>query len=273
MIDESTDGTLASDSKPAVLTQVDGAVGILTFNRPESLHTLDVPMLLAMENALSALENTPGVRVIVCTGAGPKAFMAGGDIADLHRRRGLAHYLDFGETVRRVFRRFETCALPTIAAVNGLALGGGMEFMLTMDLRLMSESARLGLPEIRLGLFPGGGGSQRLMRQLPLCQAKMLMFTGDAIDAQEALRLGLVNRVTSAELLMPESLALAHRLAANAPIALRLLKQSMLHGREMPLDAALAYEQSNISLVFDSDDAHEGCEAFLGKRAAAFTGR
>lgn len=260
-------------SSEPVLVSRDGAVGVLTFNRPESLNTLDVPMLLAMENALDELARDDAVRVLVVTGAEGRAFMAGGNINDLNVRRGLAHYQDFGEVVRRVFRRFETCPKPTIAAVNGWALGGGMEFMLCTDLRLAAEGARLGLPEIKLGLFPGGGGSQRLMRQLPLCQAKMLMFTGDAIDAAEALSLGLVNRVVPKARLMAETMDLAHRLAAQSPVALRMLKRSMQQGTEMPLGAALEHEQALISLVFDSDDAHEGCSAFLEKRPARFTGR
>lgn len=260
-------------SADPVITTRDGAVGVMTFNRPEALHTLDMPMLQALEAALDTLAGDDGVRALVITGGDGPAFMAGGDINDLNARRGLAHYQEFGEAVRRVFRRFETCPKPTIAAVNGWALGGGMELMLCTDLRLAAQGARLGLPEIKLGLFPGGGGSQRLMRQLPLCQAKLLMFVGDPIGAAEALALGLVNRVVPEEQLMPEAMALAHRLAAQSPVALRLLKRAMLQGAEMPLGAALAHEQALISLVFDSDDAHEGCSAFLEKRAPRFTGR
>lgn len=256
-----------------VVTTRDGAVGILTFNRPEALNALDMPMLRAMEAALDQLACDDTVRALVITGGDGAAFMAGGDIDDLNARRGLAHYWQYGEAVRRVFRCFETCPLPTVAAVNDWALGGGMELMLCTDLRLVAQGARLGLPEIKLGLFPGGGGSQRLMRQLPLCQAKQLMFLGDSIDAAEALALGLVNRVTPKEELMHEAMALAHRLAAQSPVALRMLKRAMLQGAEMPLGAALEHEQALISLVFDSDDAHEGCSAFLEKRAPRFTGR
>ncbi|GAC1354189.1 MAG: enoyl-CoA hydratase/isomerase family protein [Variovorax sp.] len=245
----------------------------MTFNRPESLNTLDVSMLLAMEQALDALACDDAVRAVVITGADERAFMAGGDIKDLNTRRGLAHYQEFGEVVRRVFRRFETCPKPTLAAVNGWALGGGMEFMLCTDLRLVAEGVRIGLPEIKLGLFPGGGGSQRLMRQLPLCQAKLLMFTGDSIDAAEALALGLVNRVVPQKQLMPETMSLARRIAAQSPVALRMLKRSMLHGAEMPLDAALEYEQALIGLVFDSDDAHEACSAFIEKRPPRLSGK
>lgn len=255
-----------------VLIHVDGAVGVMRFNRGQWLNTLDLPMLLAMEAALTALEADDAVRAIVVTGADDRAFVAGGDIKDLNSRRGLAHYQEFGAVVQRVFRRFECCPKPTLAAVNGWALGGGMELMLCIDIRLIGEGVRIGLPEIKLGLFPGGGGSQRLMRQLPLCQAKLLMFAGDPIEAREALALGLVNAVVAPERLQAETMALARRIAEQSPVALRLLKKSMLHGADMPIDAALEYERAMISLVFDSDDAHEGCEAFIGKRKPVFNG-
>jgi enoyl-CoA hydratase len=259
-------------SKQRVLTTRTGRVGVMTFNCPETMNTLDVPMLLAMEEALTQLEADPEVGAIVVTGADDRSFIAGGNIADLNARQGLAHYEEFSLVVHRVFRRFEECPKPTIAAVNGWALGGGTEFMLTIDLRLMAEEAQMGLPEIKLGLFPGGGGSQRLMRQLPQCQAKMLMFTGDFISASEAVRLGLINQALPRAQLMHQAMALAARIAANSRWALKLLKSSMLHGADMPLTAALAHEAATISLVLDSEDAHEGCSAFLEKRAPVFKG-
>jgi enoyl-CoA hydratase len=261
-----------ADASAPVLTHVEGAVGVMRLNRGASLNTLDVPMLLAMEAALGVLEADDAVRVVLLTGADDRAFVAGGDIADLNRRRGLAHWTEFGAVVARVFGRFEACAKPTVAAVNGWALGGGMELLLCTDIRLIAQDARIGLPEIKLGIFPGGGGSQRLMRQLPLCQAKLLMFLGDPIPAAEALALGLVNKVVPKADLMRESMALAGRLAERAPVALRLLKKSMLHGADMPMNAAIEYERAMISLAFDSDDAHEGCEAFLAKRKPVFRG-
>jgi enoyl-CoA hydratase len=256
-----------------VTTETIGRIGLMRFNNPEELNTLHVPMLQAMEEALTVLERDTNVRVIVVTGVNDKAFIAGGNIKDLNARRGLQHYSEFSETVHRVFRRFEVCNKPTIAAVNGWALGGGMEFMLTIDLRLMANEAKIGLPEIKLGIFPGGGGSQRLMRQLPLCQAKLLMFTGDFLSAQEAVALGLVNQALPRAQLLEETLKLAERIAEKSPVALKFLKNSMLHGAEMPLEAALAHEAATISLVFDSEDAHEGCSAFLEKRPPVFEGR
>jgi enoyl-CoA hydratase len=256
-----------------VITEVMGQVGLMRFNNPDKLNTLDVPMLLAMEEALTLLERDSRVRVLVVTGVNDKAFIAGGNIKDLGARRGLAHYNEFSEVLHRVFRRFEVCAKPTLAAVNGWALGGGMEFMLTIDIRLMANEAKIGLPEIKLGIFPGGGGSQRLMRQLPLCQAKLLMFTGDFLTAQEAVNLGLVNQAVPRAQLLAETLKLANRIAEKSPVALKFLKSSMLHGAEMPLAAALAHEAATISLVFDSEDAHEGCNAFVEKRTPVFQGR
>ncbi len=259
-------------NEPAILSERQGAVAILTINRPKTLNALDIPTILEMEQALSAAEADAAVRVLVVTGAGERSFIAGGDIADLNSRRGLAHYREFAEVIHRLLRRFEQCDKPTIAAVNGWALGGGTELLLSLDIRLLADSAKLGLPEITLGLFPGAGGTQRLIRQIPLCRAKELMFTGDQITAQEAVSLGLANRVVPKAELMPEALALAARIAEKSPLVLKLLKRSLLHGADMPLAAALPFEQALIGLVLDSNDAHEGCSAFLEKRPARFKG-
>ena len=260
-------------SKPHVLTRRENAVGVMTFNRPESMNTLDLPMVNAMEQALEVLEKDEQVRVIVGTGCDDRTFMAGGNIADLNTRHALSHYKDFALVLHRVFRRFEVCSKPIISAVNGWALGGGAEFMLTTDIRLMAENAKIGLPEIKLGLFPGGGGSQRLMRQIPLCHAKMLMFTGDFLTASEAVQIGLVNRVVPQSELMSETMTLANSISEKSPWALSLLKTSMIQGSEMPLSAALSHEAATISLLLQTEDAHEGCSAFIEKRRPIFKGR
>ena len=260
-------------SEATILRSVEGPVGTLTVNRPQALNALDVDTLLAMERELTALEADPAVRVIVFTGAGERAFVAGGDIADLDSRRGLAHYLEFAEIVHRVFRRVETCDKPTICAVNGWALGGGTELLLATDIRICADHAKLGLPEITLGLFPGAGGTQRLIRQVSPCKAKELMFLGDRITAAEALQLGLVNRVVEKDRLAEETTEFAMRIARKSPLVLKLLKRTLANGADMPLPAALAHEQAMIGLVLDTQDAHEGCTAFLEKRQATFEGR
>lgn len=256
-----------------VLTETRNHVGIITLNRPAVLNAIDVPMLLALERAMDVLEADDDVRVIVVTGAGDKAFMAGGDIAGLNSRQGLAHYTEFADVVHRVFRRFETSDKPNICAINGYALGGGMELLLATDIRLIADTARIGLTEISLGLFPGGGGTQRAPRQIAPCIAKELMFTGDHISAEQALKLGLVNRVVPKADLMTETLALAGRIAERSPLILKLMKRTITNGRDMTLVGGLAYEASMMSLVLDSEDAHEGCGAFLEKRRPVFSGR
>lgn len=260
-------------SEEVIRVTRDGRVAILTIDRPKTLNALDIPTILAFEAALEGLERDDGVGVIVITGAGERAFVAGGDIADLNSRRGLAHYQEFAEIIHRVFRKVEACDKPTIAAINGYALGGGMELILATDIRLVADTAKLGLTEILLGLFPGGGGTQRLARQISPCQANEIMFTGRHLTAAEAVSLGIANRAVPKDRLMEETLALARTIAGRSPLVLKLLKRTIQTGGDMPLAAGLAYEQAMVSLVLDSADAHEGCNAFLEKRKPAFTGR
>lgn len=259
-------------SESLVLTDVRGHVGVLTVNRPKVHNALSSETLLALEQAFLALESNKDVHVIVITGAGEKAFIAGGDLSEMTTRHGLAHYDEFAEDIHRVFRRIEESDKPTIAAVNGWALGGGTELLLCTDIRILAENAVMALPEITLGLFPGAGGTQRAIRQLAPCMAKELMFTGDRLSAQDAVRIGLANKVVPLAELMEHTMALAEKIAAKSPLVLKLMKRTLLDGVEMPLRNALAHEQAMISLVFDTKDAHEGMNAFLEKRAAKFNG-
>jgi enoyl-CoA hydratase len=260
-------------SDDRILYERRGSVALITVNRPATLNALDIDTLNALEAAVDEAASDDTVRVVVFTGAGNRAFVAGGDIADLNSRQGLAHYREFAERVHGVFRRIETLDKPTIAAVNGFALGGGTELLLCIDIRLAAQSAKLGLPEITLGLFPGAGGTQRLTRQIPLCKAKEIMFTGGRISAEEAERLGLINKVVPDAELMDQAFAMAEAIAQKSPLILKLLKRAVIDGGEMPLAASLRHEQAMIGLVLDSADAHEGCSAFLEKRPARFTGR
>lgn len=261
-----------SGEKNAVLLERRGPSGILTINRPETLNALDIPTLLLLEERFAELEADPQVRVVIVTGAGEKAFVAGGDIRDLDSRRSMAHYLEFADTIHRVFRRIEVCDKPVLSAINGFALGGGTELLLATDIRFAAATARFGLPEITLGIIPGAGGTQRLLRQVPLCRAKEIMFSGRHFPAQTALEIGLINRVVPAADLMNETLEFAEGLAEKSPLTLKILKRTLTDGADMTLAASLAHEKIMASIVFDSADAHEGCGAFLEKRKAKFTG-
>jgi len=260
-------------NEPSLLVDVRNHVGVITINRPKLHNALDTPTLLALEQAFATLEADDDCRVIVFTGAGEKSFVAGGDLGDLNSRQGLAHYQEFAEDIHRVFRRLETSDKPTIAAVNGWALGGGTELLLALDVRILADTAAIALTEINLGLFPGAGGTQRIIRQISPCIAKELMFTGGRISASEAVRIGLANRVVPRDQLMNEAMALAEQIAAKSPLVLKLLKRTLRDGADMPLANALAHEQAMIGLVLDTRDAHEGIGAFLEKRAATFMGR
>ncbi|HLL85058.1 MAG TPA: enoyl-CoA hydratase-related protein [Longimicrobium sp.] len=249
----------------------DGAVAILTVDRPEKRNALNAAVRRELIAALDELRDDAEVRVLVLTGAGEKAFVAGADIGEFAERTPLEQRAAM--TGRRVFDEIAAYPKPAIAMINGFALGGGCELALACDLRVAADTARLGQPEINLGIIPGGGGTQRLPRVVGTGQAMRLILTGEIVDAAEALRIGLVDLVHPAADLRARTLELARAMAAKSPVALQMAKSAVRAAAEMPLAAGLAYETELFATCFASDDKREGVAAFLEKRPASFTGR
>lgn len=264
---------LGSQETPAVNFEItrDGPIAILTFVREERLNALDHRTMHELADTFDALGRDDSVSVIVMTGRG-KAFVAGADIngyLDIE----LLDYVNFQRLGRRMYEAVERCTKPVIAAVNGWALGGGFELVLVADIVIASERAKLGLPECKLGLLPGGGGTQRLPRLVGRNKAKELLMTGEPVTAAEAERLGIVNKVVPPDELMETALAMARTIADRAPQAMRMAKQLVNDGIDAPLDTAITMETGMTATLFDTHDAREGIRAFFEKRAPVFTGR
>jgi enoyl-CoA hydratase/carnithine racemase len=249
----------------------DGPVTTLWLDRPAKRNALDAALLEALEETLRQLAKDRDVRAVILTG-GESVFAAGVDIGSFAATPGVANAYRASEARARCWEALTHLPQPTIAAVAGYALGGGCELALACDLRLAAESARFGQPEVRLGLIPGAGGTQRLPRLIGATRAKELIFFGDPIDAQEAHRLGLVNRVVPTERLLAEARDWAARLAALPPLALAMAKQAVDTGADLALPAALYLEQQSFVALFGTADEQEGVAAFLEKRAPRFTG-
>lgn len=247
-------------------------IGILTINRPNVLNALNWDTLGELREFLEDVLPKEELKALIITGAGDKAFVAGADIAQMNemKERDFQDYVDYAH---RVYELIENEPCPSIAAINGYALGGGCELALACDIRIASEKARLGFPEVKLGIFPGWGGTQRVTRILGLGKTKELVFTGDMVNAEEALRIGLVERVVPHAEIMNEAKKLAGEIAKRGPIAVRLSKTAINAGSEMDLQKALLLEKTLVSLCFDSQDRVEGMKAFLEKREPLFTGR
>lgn len=249
-----------------------GAIRVITVNRPDKLNALNETTLSELDAAFSAAADAIGVRVVVLTGAGPKAFVAGADIAQMTSLSPI-QARDFSRLGQGLMRRIEGLGKPVIAMVNGFALGGGMELAMACHLRIASDNARLGQPEINLGLIPGFGGTQRLLRLAGRSAALELCLLGQPIDAQRALALNLVNRVFPSAELEAETMKLASQLAVAAPQAVRGILDAITIGGEAGIEAGLDYESQCFALAFSTDDMKEGTSAFLARRKAEFTGR
>jgi enoyl-CoA hydratase len=255
-----------------LLLERDGAVATITINRPKVLNALNAPTLDDLRRAILELKFDDGIRVVIVTGAGDKSFVAGADINELAVQTptsGREHAL----TGQHVFDLIENMGKPVIAAINGYALGGGCELAMACTLRVAADAAKLGQPEIALGLIPGYAGTQRLPRLIGKGKAMEMILTGAPIAADEAQRIGLVNRVVPAAELLSETKKLAAQLASSAPIAMRYIINAINKGVEMPFAEACQYEATLFGLVASTDDMHEGTKAFLEKRKPTFTGR
>ena len=248
-------------------------VATVTLNRPDVLNALNLRMLDELATTFAELDADPDVRAVIVTGAGAKAFAAGADIGELNALPG-AHA---GEAQARkgqsLTRAVERMRAPVVAAVNGFALGGGCELAMACDIRIASENARFGQPEVNLGLLPGYGGTQRMTRLAGEGTAMYLCLTGEFIDAAEALRVGLVQKVVPLDGLLDEARRIAALIAAKAPLAIAATKRAVVDGAAMDLDDALALEALLFGQIVTTDDFREGSRAFLDKRKAVFTGR
>jgi enoyl-CoA hydratase len=252
--------------------EFEGEIAVLTIDRPKALNAFNTKALQETELALRFLAHNTQLRALIVTGAGEKAFVAGADIAEMVEFSP-AQAREFAGVGHRVFHQMETLSIPTIAAVNGFALGGGCELALCCDLIYASEKAKFGLPEVGLGVIPGFGGTQRLTRSVGRTRAKELIFTGDIIDAAKAKEIGLVLEVFSPDKLMEHCREVAKKMASKGPLAIAQAKRVIEYGADGDLRSANELERQGFSMLFGSEDQREGMKAFLEKRKPAFKGR
>jgi enoyl-CoA hydratase len=253
--------------------ELDGPIAILTLNRPAVLNALNADLLALLEETLDAFTGDPSLRAVIITGAGERAFAAGADIAELAALEGPVAGERKARTGQRITQLIETLPVPVIAAVNGFALGGGCELAMACDFRIASENAKFGQPEVNLGVPPGYGGTQRTTRLLGPGMALFMCLTGEMIDAAEALRIGLVQRVVPIGELLPEAKRIAQGIAARAPLAITATKRAIHEGAALPLSEGLALEALHFGTMVSTSDFREGTSAFLEKRKPVFTGK
>jgi enoyl-CoA hydratase len=249
------------------------AIWTLTLNRPEALNALNAELLGELSQALTEIseKNLQEAKVLIVTGSGEKAFVAGADIKEINQLK-IDSAKKFAEKGQAIFRQLENLQIPVIAAVNGFALGGGLELALSCDFIYASENAKFGLPEVTLGLIPGFGGTVRLSRVLNLPKAKEWIFTGQMVSAAEAKQLGLVNQVLPLAELMPAVKKVAEAIASRGPVAVGVAKASIMEAFDHDIDSAMAIEASKFATLFETQDVREGTSAFIEKRKAQFQG-
>jgi len=255
-----------------IIYGVEDGIATITFNRPKALNAMNAETMTELLHAATACKNDPNVKVLILTGAGQKAFVAGADISEMQNKNPV-DALSFMELGHETLRLIETMAKPSIAAINGFALGGGTEISLACDVRFAAENAAFGQPEILIGIIPGWGGTQRLPRIIGMGRAKELILSGGQISAERAFEIGLVNRVMPLDQLMPEAQKFARKLAALPGFALKMAKHSINFGYDLSLDNATRLEAQCVSQCFSTDDQKEGMKAFLEKRKPAYIGR
>jgi len=251
--------------------EISEKIATVTINRPRALNALNEETLQELLCCFEGLETDPEVKAVVLTGAGTKAFVAGADIAFMKDLEAVPAR-EFALLGQKVMNRIEQLTRPVIAAVNGFALGGGCELALGCDIRLAADNARFGQPEVNLGVIPGFGGTQRLARLVGKGLALEMIFTGDMVDAAEAYRIGLANKVVPQTELLETAKQLAAKIISKGPFAVKLAKEAVRNGLEMDLARAIQYEADLFGLCFASSDQKEGMQAFLEKRPAKFTG-
>ena len=255
-----------------LLFDVRDGIATVTINRPDKLNALNDAVIADLDLAVERIASDESIAGAILTGAGPKAFVAGADIGELAQQRQMSGKAR-AMRGQAVLRRLERCGKPVIAAVNGFALGGGCELAMACHLRVASEGAKFGQPEVKLGIGPGYGGTVRLPRLVGKGRALDMLLTARMVGAEEALQMGLVNRVVPAEKLMAEAESLLRSILANGPLAVRLCIEAVDAGLEMSLDEALLLEANHFGLLASTDDMREGMGAFLEKRSASFRGR